>query len=161
MPLTPLDVNEPFVDIHVDVSGWPPIKNEATSLLAASHANADRVRRLLTAAQAVTSRVGWAPPTVDVALDLVVRGPTRPPGDATNYLGGIGDVLQDKTNRPNLDLAHLGNLTAVALYRDDRQIRQISYREESAAEPGYSLRIRPLALTTAPAARPSIHAATD
>jgi hypothetical protein len=161
MPRTPLDNNEQLVDIRVDVAGWPPIKNEATSLLAARHTNSGRVRQLLTAAQAVTSRVGWTPLTVDVAFDLVVRGPARPPGDATNYLGGIGDVLQDKTNRPNLDLAHLGDLAAVALYRDDQQIRQISYREESAAEPGYSLRIRPLALTTAPAARPAIHETLD
>lgn len=143
------------------MAGWPPIKNEATSLLAASHTNSDRVRQLLTAVQTVTSRVGWKPLTVDVALDLVVRGPVRPPGDATNYLGGIGDVLQDKTNRPNLDLAHLGDLAAVALYRDDRQIRQISYREEPAAEPGYSLRIRPLPLTAASAAGPATRGTPD
>jgi hypothetical protein len=32
-------------------------------------------------------------------VDVVVRGPGRPPADATNYLGGIGDVLQDNPAR--------------------------------------------------------------
>src|SRR5690349_8213487 len=99
-------------------------------MLSATHGQAVRVRDLLTAARAAAAQVGWTPQAVDIALDLVVRGPDRPLGDATNFLGGVGDVLQVKTGRPNLDIAYLGELASVALYHDDRQIRQISYREE-------------------------------
>jgi hypothetical protein len=62
-----------------------------------------------------------------VALDVVVHAPGQPQGDATNYLGGIGDVLEDKSSR--IAIEHLGDLAAVQLFRNDRQIRAISYRE--------------------------------
>lgn len=47
-------------------------------------------------------------------------------------------------NARNLNVGHLGELSHVALYNDDRQISEISYREEVAAEPSYSVRIRSL-----------------
>ena len=59
-----------------------------------------------------------------VGLELVVlaSGPDRVPGDATNYLGGVANVLQaDKPTR--VDSSHLQGLDEEALYEDDRQIK--------------------------------------
>ncbi len=126
-------------EITFDVPGWPPQKNEARSLLAVNHTAADRVVALLRAARAALPP-GWAPWAGPVGLDVVVRGPRRPPADATNYLGCIGDVLQDKS-RALIDLTHLGDLTGVAVFVNDAQIRAIAYREDTAARPGYTVRI--------------------
>src|SRR4051812_16202566 len=113
-------------EIAFDVPGWPPLKNEATSMLAAHHRQADRVRMLLEKAAEAASIAVWTPSTADIALEVIIHTPTaRPPGDATNFLGGIADVLQDKTTPRNIDLSHLGGLQTVALYLDDRQISQI------------------------------------
>ncbi|MDQ7904353.1 hypothetical protein RB614_07435 [Phytohabitans sp. ZYX-F-186] len=132
--------------ITFDVSGLPPLKNEALSVLAAGNRQAGRVRVLLEAACAEAQRTGWTALADPVALDVVLR---RPPGhhsgDATNFLGGIGDVLQDKRRSARvMSLAHLGVLVDVALYVDDRQIRQLSYREEHADEPSYTVRVSTL-----------------
>jgi hypothetical protein len=129
-------------EIAFDVQGWPPIKNEAISMLAAAHPQRDRVRLLLEAAAAAARLTGWTAVSVDIALDVTVRTPTpRPPADATNYLGGIGDVLQDKTKPLNIDLSYLGALQAVGLYKNDRQICRISYRTEPGETPSYRVRI--------------------
>jgi len=113
------------LEITFDVPGWPPLKNEAKSMLAAGHKHHTSVRALLEAAAAASRHVGWTVVGADIGLDVVVHAPAgRPPGDATNYLGGIGDVLQDKSHPANMDLSHLGGLQAVALYVDDRQIRR-------------------------------------
>jgi hypothetical protein len=96
----------------------------------------------------------------EIALDLVVRGPGRPPSDATNSLGGVGDVLQDKTAGRNLDLTRLGELGTVALYADDRQIRQIRYAEEPARQPSYTIRIRRLTPSAPTAAAAPVPAGT-
>jgi hypothetical protein len=78
----------------------------------------------------------------DIGLDVLVRAPSgRPPGDATNYLGGIGDVLQDKSSPVNIDLSHLGSLQRVALYLDDRQICQVRYNVDRADSESYSIRV--------------------
>ena len=128
-----------------DVRGLPPLKNEALPVLAAGHRQASRVRALLEAACMAAQRTGWTPLTDLVALEVVLR---RPPdhhsGDATHFLGAIGDVLQDKRRAAGVSLTHLGVLVDVALYVDDRQIRQISYREEHAPEPSYSVRVTAL-----------------
>ncbi|HEY9474307.1 MAG TPA: hypothetical protein VIS06_10710 [Mycobacteriales bacterium] len=138
-------------EIVFEVSGWPPAKNEATSLLAAGHSHADRVRMLLGAAREAAQRAGWAQVSDEIALSLVVRGPKRPPSDATNHLGGVGDVLQEKIgSKLNLDLSHLGELGTVALYANDRQIKQICYSEEWAAEASYTIRIRQIGGTESP-----------
>ncbi len=134
-------MNQPPREITFEVSGWPPIKNEAKSLLSAGHRQATRVRALLTAAQAAVERTGWKPGSGQVALELIIRSLDRPPGDATNFLGGLGDVLQAKLTRPGLDFAHLGELHTVALFGDDRQISKISYHEEPAETPSYLVRI--------------------
>lgn len=135
----------PRKEIAFAVRGWPPKKSEAKSLLAAGHPHESLVRDLLTAAQGAAQRSGWGTCTSEVALALTIRGPRRPPGDATNFLGGVADVLQDKTKHRNFSLDHLGPLRDVALFADDGQISRISYREEPAETPSYSVRISSLA----------------
>lgn len=87
------------------------------------------------------------PPLPRIGHQLLPRSQWRsssavpPPGDATNYLDGIADVLQDKTNPRNIDLPHLGDLQAVALYHDDPQISEINYRVARADSPSYTVRI--------------------
>ena len=61
----------------------------------------------------------------------------------TNYLGGIADVLEDKSRRATA-VAHLGDLAQVWLYCNDRQIKQVSYREKSESAPGYVGTVRAL-----------------
>jgi hypothetical protein len=130
------------VALAFDVRGLPPLKNEALSIFSAGHRQAGRVRALLEAACTAAQRTGWTALSEPVALDVVLRRPTgHHSGDATNFLGGIGDVLQDKRRGASVSLAHLGVLVDVALYVDDRQIRQLSYREEAADEPSYSVRV--------------------
>jgi hypothetical protein len=62
-----------------------------------------------------------------------------PPSDATNYLGGIGDVLEDKSRRGSLE--HLGDLAGFGLYANDRQICQVSYRVTSGQGPRYHVQL--------------------
>jgi len=82
----------------------------------------------------------FAPLRCAVALDLTLYSPLRcPPGDALNFLGGVGDVLQRKP----LDLAgHLGSLAGLALYDDDRQIRRVRFDQRTAADLSYVVRVR-------------------
>jgi hypothetical protein len=130
------------VELAFDVPGWPPIKNEVLSLLSANHKQHDRVRTLLEAAAVASKSVDWELTDRAVGLDVTVRAPFGcPAGDATNYLGGIADVLQDKSNPVNHDLARLGPLQEVALYLNDRQITQVRYDVESADSPSYSVRV--------------------
>jgi hypothetical protein len=130
--------------LSFDVPGHPPSKNEAKSLLSAGHGQANRVRLLLLAAQRACAEQAFVPINEGgLALDVVVRAPIPPPGDATNYLGGVADVLQDKAGC-TLSLHHLGDLAAVRLYSNDRQIRQVSYREQVANEAGYTVTVRSL-----------------
>jgi hypothetical protein len=76
-------------------------------------------------------------------MDVVVHAAAdQPPWDATNYLGGIADVLEDKSRRGPLD--HLGPLASVWLYRNDRQIKEISYREVGSTQAGYTVTVRAL-----------------
>lgn len=129
--------------IEFEVKGWPPKKSEAKSLFAAGHPKADMVRALLEAARDAARRDGWSPVTGQVALELTINCPDRPNGDATNFLGGVADVLQG-TIPPNVDVAHLRNLAAIGLYVDDKQISRISYRELPAAEVSYRIRVSTL-----------------
>lgn len=127
--------------LEFDVPGLPPIKNEALSLFSAGHRQAGRVRTLLQAACQAAQQTGWTALPGPVALEVVLRRPAEQHGDATNFLGGIADVLQDKRGSRQPGMAHLGALLDVALYRDDRQVRQISYREEHAGEASYAVRV--------------------
>jgi hypothetical protein len=129
--------------VEFEVMGWPPNKNEAKSLFAAGHVHADRVRALLEATRDAIGPDMWSPASGEVALELTIRCPGRPDGDATNFLGGVADVLQT-TVSANADVTHLGDLAAIGLYLDDRQISRISYRELPAAEVSYHVRVSAL-----------------
>jgi hypothetical protein len=127
------------------VMGYPPAKNEALSMLGEGHPHAPRVRALLEAANAALQaqpsfeRIA----TGEVGLEVVVgKAPGTDPWDATNYLGGIADVLGDKSRR-GAAMHHLGDLAEVWLYRNDRQIKQVVYREEAGMH-GYQVTVRAL-----------------
>jgi hypothetical protein len=80
-----------------------------------------------------------------VRLEVEVRtGPGEPPWDATNLLGGIADVLDSKSHKqiaqPGM-LDHLGELAHIALYDDDRQISEVSYRVVDHPEEEYVVTI--------------------
>lgn len=51
-------------------------------------------------------------------------------------------MLEDKTRPGNLD--HLGDLAVVWLYCNDRQIKQVTYRETEASHPSYTVTVRAL-----------------
>jgi hypothetical protein len=127
-------------EIAFSVDGWPPAKNEAKSMLAAGHTHSDRVLKLLAAAKAAT-RSQHSPVfgSDAVGLELIVHSPMEPPADATNFLGGVGDVLEAKDQRGVLD--HLGDMANIALYANDRQIQAVTYRWSSASDTGYLVRV--------------------
>jgi hypothetical protein len=129
--------------IEFEVKEWPPKKNEAKSLFAAGHSKAKEVTALLTAARDAVQRDDWSVVTCRVSLELTIYCPGRPYGDATNFLGGVADVLQG-TTPSNVDISHLRDLAMVGLYTDDKQISQISYREMPAAEVFYRVRVSTL-----------------
>ena len=72
------------------------------------------MRALLEAARAALAQGAQPVASGEVALELVLAGPEQAPSDATNYLEGIGDVLEDKQRRGAL-IAHLGPLADVWL----------------------------------------------
>ena len=83
-----------------------------------------------------------------VGLALHLRSPSRRSWDATNYLGGVADVLEAKSRRRNLD--HLAELAGVSLYVNDRQIREVQYTHEVSMSTSYTVRLWPLPGTTEP-----------
>ncbi|MDH6245512.1 hypothetical protein [Mycobacterium sp. OTB74] len=135
-------VDAPASSIHFEVLGQPPLKNEALSVFNAKHGQAERILALLRAARRACLEHGFAPiETGGVALAVITRSSA---GDATNILGGIADVLENKpvrAHRSSID--HLGDLATVWLYQDDKKIKQITYREER-GEPSYTVTVRAL-----------------
>lgn len=123
--------------IHIVVDGsLPPAKGEAKSMLSAGHVHAARVVALLEAAR--DAMVGNKLLVGPVSLDVVVRAPRGVQlSDATNLLGGIGDVLQARTT--GADVAHLGDLGTVACFQDDAQIAAITYKQKTDDKPGYDV----------------------
>ena len=120
--------------ISFTVKGRPPSKAGSPSDLGPRSRHPERVVDLLEAARDEMRRTGChgfgnAPVRLEVELRT---GPGEPPWDSTNLLGGIADVLDSKAHKrlahPGL-LDHLGDLADVALYDDDRQIKEILYRE--------------------------------
>jgi hypothetical protein len=80
-------------------------------------------------------------------MEVELRAPAgQQPGDATNYLGGIADVLEVKKRRERASgpLHHLGYRKDVGLYDDDSQIKEIHYREVEADEMSYTITLRSL-----------------
>ena len=75
-----------------------------------------------------------------IGLELLVSvPPERRVADATNMLGGVGDVLQARST--GADTSHLGALADVACYSDDNQIHEITYKNVVATTAGYRVRI--------------------
>ncbi len=130
--------------VSFPVAGLPPARSEALSIFGAGHPHAPRVRSLLHAAQEASAGQGFTPAGHEaVALELTVhRAQEDRLSDATNFLGGVGDVLKDKRYRR--PLLHLDDLAAVWLYRNDRQIKQVLYREDVAARTSYTVTVRVL-----------------
>ncbi len=128
-------------EIEFDVEGYPPAKGEALSMLGARHSHAPRVLALLEAAMVATESSGLAHlGAVPLGMEFVVscrRDHLR--SDATNYLGGVADVLEDKAHRGQLE--HLGSLAKVGLFNNDRQLEEVRYRWESADQPSYRVRL--------------------
>ena len=127
-------------EITIEVAGYPPAKNKAKSMLAVGHVHADRVLALLDAA----NRAAKSGATVyfadeSLGLELILTSPAPPPSDATNYLGGVADVLEDKKRRG--DLPHLGEFADLALYRNDRQFHEVRYLWEQGSNIRYQVRI--------------------
>jgi hypothetical protein len=88
----------PVPEISLSVAGYPPAKNEALSMLGEGHSHAPRIRALLVAAKAAMLKDPLFVPVQHdaVALDVVVHaGAANDTWDATNYLGGIADVLEN------------------------------------------------------------------
>ncbi len=128
-------------EISFEVAGYPPAKNEALSMLGPGHPHNQRVVDLLQAARSAMADgfVLWTRP---VCLDVEVRAASpNDPWDATNYLGGIGDVLEDKSGRGLMTHLKEAGLDRVALYKNDRLIREVHYRQVDAAEPSYRVRV--------------------
>ena len=138
----PLVADESANRISFEVAGFPPPKGEAVSMLSAGHHHAPRVRLLLEAAGQALEEQDFTPVQYGpIALNVVVRCPAEGnPADATNYLGGIADVLEDKSRRGALD--HLDVLAKMWLYANDRQIKQVSYREVTADLVSYTVVVR-------------------
>ncbi len=128
-------------EVTLNVSGWPPAKNGAKSILAPGHTHADRVANLLREAQRATGEAGGAGLFNDrpVGLEMTVMSPNEPPADATNFLGGVGDVLEAKSRRGALE--HLGTLANVGLYENDRQIHEVRYRWRRGPQVAYVVRL--------------------
>src|SRR5262249_23586993 len=131
--------------ISFKIDGLPPAKNEAKSMLADGHSHSPRVAQLLSAAKRALDRSGLASASgkrLSLRVDLRVP-PTTSVSDATNYLGGIADVLQRKTSKRGM-LTHLGELADVALFDDDCNIKEISFRQSSAKNASYVIHLAEL-----------------
>lgn len=127
--------------VSFEVTGHPPAKGEALSMLGAKHSHAPRVKALLEAARVAIENGGSSLGKASIGMEVVLRCQRdQLRSDATNYLGGIADVLEEKTHRAG-QIDHLGGLADVALYDNDRQIEEISYRWKEASDSSYLVRI--------------------
>src|SRR5829696_956270 len=136
-------------EISFRVDGRPPAKNGAPSIFAARHTHTPRVVALLGAARREAQRRGFQGfGSTPIGLELrVACGRDAERSDATNYLGGVGDVLENKARRRNLD--HLGDLAAFDLYADDGQIEEVRFRWEPNERLSYAVRLWALELPRA------------
>ncbi len=130
----------PVREIKFQVEDFPPAKNEALSMLGPGHGHAQRVLKLLDAAREAVVASKFQQLTGPIGLEVTVHASAdQDPWDATNYLGGIADVLEDKGRRGPLE--HLGDRRDVALYKNDRQIREVHYRQVHGSAARYHVRI--------------------
>ena len=141
---TSLPLEDAGNQITLQVHGDPPVKDGTDSVFGSNHRHGPRVLSLLEAARQALEEQPHFIPVRDgyVALDVVVYAPASgAPGDATNYLGGIADVLEEKeSHRVSID--HLGPLAKVWLYWRDTQIKQVSYREVASDRMAYRVTVR-------------------
>jgi hypothetical protein len=130
-------------NISFDVPGLPPAKDGGTSIFNVRHTHLPRVRALLEAAKDACATQDFTPvESGRVGLNVILYTPSDlNPADNANYVGGIADVLEHKGT---LDIDHLGTLASVWLYTNDRQIKEITFREVDAQEIGYSVTVREL-----------------
>lgn len=138
-------------DVRFTVTGLPPAKSEAKSMLSEDHPHQRRVRALLASAREALPRdpvsrtaLGANP----IGLEVTVTAPAAPDSDATNYLGGIADVLEVKHRRG--PLPHLGDLAEVALYDNDKQVQEVHYRWRPASAAGYEVHVWRLEADSSP-----------
>lgn len=133
-----ITTNTPKNEVVIEVKGLPPAKGGRFSPLSPRHGHRERARALLQAVAKlpIAQRQILRGP---IGFELRLRSPERRSWDATNYLGGVADVLENKYRRKNVE--HLGELADVALYVNDRQIREVRYSHELAAASSYEVRI--------------------
>jgi hypothetical protein len=140
-------VGEALWSISFTVAGHPPPKDGGFSILNPAHPHHPRAVALLTAAGEEARGAAFAafaehPLRIRVAMRT--RAPA--PGDGLNYLGGVADVLEDKSARAAADrtwpekAAALGGLASFALYRNDRQFRDAGIdQDDHASEDSYTV----------------------
>lgn len=128
------------MQIVLTIPGLPPAKNEAKSLLGQGHSHLNRVTALLTEARRALEANGCQRFGSDlVGMSVRIFAPSGElPGDATNYLGGIGDVLEAKSRRGSLP--HLGDLELVSLFDNDKQIREVHFYVTHAVDFAYEVK---------------------
>jgi len=125
--------------IRLALPSLPPAKSEALSILGINHAHRIRVEALLTEAKRVLETgdgVGFG--HSEIGMELRIFCPkASPKSDATNYLGGVGDTLENKIRRGQIN--HLGDLAQIHLNENDSQIKEVHYFTEEAPESSYAL----------------------
>lgn len=129
--------------ISLDVSGFPPAKDGGTSIFNVRNTHLPRMRALLEAARDACATQDFIPvESGRVGLDVVLYTPADLNlGDNANYVGGIADVLEHKGSR---EIEHLGDLGSVWIYNNDRQIKEITFREVEAVQISYTVTVREL-----------------
>jgi len=135
--------------IQLDVSGLPPGGSRGPSALAAGSRYRDQTVALLEAAREAMRRgevAGFG--SKRLRLEVVVHAGPAEAWDASHYLDAIANVLERKAKRLKAypgSLDHLPeDLVEVALYDDDRQIKEISYREVASDSDRYTVTLAPL-----------------
>jgi hypothetical protein len=135
--------------INFVVPGLPPAKSQR-SVFGERSKHHRRALDLLEAAHREKSRVGFSDfGEAPLRLEVEVRAPADgQPGDGTNYLGGIADVLENKKARTRASgsLGHLSYREHVGLYGNDRQLKEILYREVESPETSYTVTLHLLNL---------------
>ena len=125
-------------EIVISVKGLPPAKG-GLSILSSDHRHHARVMELLRATAGALP-AGFVPYRTAVGMKLTVWAPTpAPPGDPTNFLGGIADVLQRKILSESL-----GALGPICVYENDLQLRRVQYEQRLAPERSYEVRLQSL-----------------
>jgi hypothetical protein len=132
--------------IELHVGGLPPAKSQR-SVFGMASKHHGRLLTLLEEAHRVKSALGFKGfGDSPVCLEIEVRAPAgQQPGDATNYLGGIADALEVKRYRIKTSgpLDHLGYRKNVGLYENDRQIKEVRYREVESDRVSYTVTVGP------------------